>query len=121
MKTATSTQAPTTTTPPPQSNEGSWKRDLAVAGVTVAAAAGGTYLGAEIGAHMLVDHVAQATQGHGLFAILTVPVEVLRGMITHVAPWAVGTGTVTGMLGYAAGTHAMKGAPLTDETTTPTE
>jgi len=114
MKTATSTQAPITTQHQ-QSNEGTWKRDLAVAGVTVAAAAAGTYAGAEIGMHFLADHVAEATQGHGLFAILTVPVEVLRGMITHIAPWAVGTGTATGALGYAVGTHAMKGAPLTED------
>lgn len=94
--------------------DGSWKKDLAVAGVTVAAAAGGTLLGAEIGAHMLADHVVDATQHHGIFAIITAPVEVMRGLITHYAPWAVGTGTATGMLGYAAGRAATKGAPLGD-------
>ena len=114
---------PATAQPPvntqSQSSDGQWKKDLAVAGVTVAAAAGGTLLGAEIGAHMMVDHVVNATQGHGLFAIFTAPVELARSIITHYAPWAVGTGTVSGALGYAVGRAATKGAPLEDETPKP--
>ena len=110
--------AMTTTTPNQAPESGQWKRDVAVAATTVLATAAGTYGGMEIGAHFLADHIANATQDHGLFALLTVPVEALRGMITHVAPWAVGTGTASGLVGYAAGKAAFQGAPLTEDTST---
>ncbi len=92
-----------------------WKREAAVAATTVAATAAGVYGGMELGAHFLADHVAAATEGHGLFAILTAPVEALRGLFTTVLPWAAGTGAVSGTVGCAVGRAAFKGAPLTDE------
>lgn len=94
---------------------GNWKQAAAVATVAAAATVVGTLGGMEIGAQMLADHVADATAGHGVFAILTAPLEITRGLLTHVLPWAAGTGTVTGALGYAAGKAAFKGAPLKED------
>lgn len=103
---------------PSSSNEAqgsTWKQDVAVAATTVLATAAGVYGGVEIGAHFLADHIVTATQGHGIFALLTGPIEAVRGMYTHILPWAAGTGSVSGLVGYAAGRAAFTGAPLTDE------
>ena len=70
-----------------------------------------------MGVAALIDHVATVSQGQGLMALLTFPAELVRGVFTHVLPLAVGTGTVTGVVGYAIGKEAFKGAPLKDDST----
>ncbi len=108
-------QRPLTTESEDPATGSDWKQAAAVAGLTAAATAAGTMGGMEIGVHMLADHVVAATQGHGLLAFLTVPVEITRGLLTHILPWAAGTGAVGGALGYAAGKAAFKGAPLKED------
>lgn len=116
MKARSVAQTPVIPPSPATADSGvSWKREAAVAATTVAATVAGVHGGMELGAHFLADQVVAATQGHGIFAIFTAPVEMMRGMITTMLPWAAGTGAVSGTLGYAVGRAAFKGAPLTDE------
>ena len=103
--------------PAPQRPDQGWTRDTAITATTIVAAAGGTLLGTDLGVAALIDHVATVSQGQGLMALLTFPAELVRGVFTHVLPLAVGTGTVTGVVGYAIGKEAFKGAPLKDDST----